>query len=75
MQVPDEMYRHGWLWPHDLIWIIFALVVVVLVLVSIRPVIRSWLARQRPEEILKRRFAQGEIDEETFERILKRLQR
>lgn len=68
-----EMYRHEWLWPHDLIWIVFASVVVVLVLVSIRPLIRSWLTRQIPEEILKRRFARGEIDEETFEKVLKRL--
>lgn len=73
MQVPDEVYRHGWLWPHDLIWIIFASVVVALVLLSIRPLIRSWLARQDPEEILKRRFARGDIDEETFEKTLKRL--
>lgn len=67
------MYRHGWLWPHDLIWIVFASVVVALVLVSIRPLIRSRSKRQDPEEVLKRRFARGEIDEETFEKVLKRL--
>ena len=70
---PHEIYWHGWWWPHELMWIVFVLVLVALVLVSIRPLIRSWIARQDPEEILKRRFARGEVDEEKFEKILKRL--
>lgn len=70
---PHEIYWHGSWWPHELMWIVFVLVLVALVLVSIRPLIRSWIARQDPEEILKRRFARGEVDEERFEQILKRL--
>ena len=49
------------------------LALVALVLVSVRPLIRSWLIRQNPEEIVKWRFARGEVDEEEFEKILKRL--
>ncbi|MBN9617684.1 MAG: hypothetical protein BGO25_19910 [Acidobacteriales bacterium 59-55] len=68
-----EIHWHEWWWPHELIWIIFVLVLVALVLVSVRPLIRSWLIRQNPEEIVKWRFARGEVDEEEFEKILKRL--
>lgn len=70
---PHEIYWHGWWWPHELMWIVFVLVLVALVLVSVRPLIRSWLTRQDPEEILKRRFARGEVGEEEFQKILKRL--
>jgi len=70
---PHEIYWHGWWWPHELMWIVFVLVLVALVLFSVRPLIRSWLTRQNPEEILKRRFARGEVDEEKFEQIRKRL--
>ncbi len=33
----------------------------------------STLTRESPEETLKRRFARGEIDEETYQRMLREL--
>ena len=70
---PHDIHWHGWWWPHELIWIVFVIVLVALVLVFLRPLIRSWLTRQDPEEILKRRFARGEVGEEEFQKILNRL--
>lgn len=68
-----EIHSHEWWWQHELIWIIFVLVLIALALISVRPLIRSWLTRQNPEEIVRRRFARGEVDEEEFGKILKRL--
>jgi uncharacterized membrane protein len=63
----------GWWWPHELIWGILILIVVVIVLVAVWPLLRAAAHHRDPESILRQRFARGEVDEEQFERMLKRL--
>lgn len=62
----------GW-WPHEFFWGILVLIVVVIVLAAVRPWLRAAAAQREPEGILKRRFARGELNEEQFEQMMKRL--
>ena len=74
MDWQHEIYWHGW-WPHELMWIVVVLFVAVLALVILRPVIRSLVLRLDPEQILKRRYARGDIGKEEYETRLSDLRR
>jgi putative membrane protein len=73
------MYHwHGWGWHMAGMWIFWVVVIVVLVLVI------RWLAgsargpetpRESAIDILKQRYARGEIDKEEYERKLSDLRR
>ncbi|MDE3181723.1 MAG: hypothetical protein KGM47_18920 [Acidobacteriota bacterium] len=69
------MYGQGWWWPHELIWAVVILVLAAMALAILAPATRSWLARWDPEQIFKRRYAQGEVDGEGYERALADLRR
>lgn len=76
----DYWYGHGW-WMWIAMGAFWILIVVLIVLAVI------WLAKSTPggglgpprgdtpEEILKRRYARGEIDEEEYHRKLEELRR
>lgn len=59
-----------WLW-----WLVVAVVVVVAVWAIARSVVRGGSGRESPEELLKRRYASGEIDRAEYERALQDLRR
>jgi putative membrane protein len=66
-------YYWGWLW---VIWIPIMVVVVVLVSWIVKGSSRSSEEpRESAEEILKRRYARGEISKQEFERMLQDLRR
>ena len=70
------MYGNGWMFGmHFLWWIFWILIVVVLgaMLVRRRPGQSSGQAQSTPLEILKRRYAAGEISTEEFEERKARL--
>ena len=59
----------GWL-AMGLFWLLLIVVIIVLVvrlLPSMRPDGRAHVDRELPEDILDRRFARGEIDQETYQ--------
>ena len=63
------------LWWMSAWWIVIALVLLVVarfVLVALR---REGGGPESPEQILKRRYASGEIDRETYERMLRNLRK
>lgn len=51
----------------------FALAMISLAIFA--PAIRCWLVRWDPEQVLKRRYAQGDVDRESYEQALTDLQR
>lgn len=71
------MHWDGW-WPMGGMWIFWLLVLVGLVLL-----VRWFLVSERgsgemresPEQILKKRYARGDIDKEEYERMLSDLRR
>ncbi len=69
------MHGYGW-WGMGWMWIIWLLIIVVLVFL-VRWLIVSTRNRsessESPEQILKRRYARGEIDREEFEQKLRDL--
>ncbi len=58
----------GWMW---LWWILVLLLIgwISWLLITTSRRSRSTLQGETPEEILKRRYAKGEIDKETFDRM------
>lgn len=66
----DGWWHIGWMW---LFWIAVIVAVVFLVRTVAAPARRPTAAS--PEEILKQRYAQGEIDQEEYERRLSDLRR
>lgn len=64
----------GWWMP---VWMAFWLGVLVLLVWAISRAIGShgWRAEDSPEQILKRRYARGEIEREEYERRLSDLRR
>jgi len=59
-----------WLW-----WVLGAAVIAAVVLVVLRQRSRGPMnaSRASPEQTLKRRYAKGELDRETYERMLQDL--
>ncbi|MEJ2013751.1 MAG: SHOCT domain-containing protein [Anaerolineales bacterium] len=59
-----------WLW-----WLAGAIVIVAIVWALLRQQDRGDSRQESPEEILKRRYARGEIDRDEYERALRDLRR
>lgn len=63
-------------WTHDLIRAgVVVLAALALALAVAASAARSWAARWNPEQILKRRYAQGNVEKEEYERALADLRR
>ena len=74
MQWDGMFTMHGWMW----LWWVLVLLVIVAVAIWLLRAARSASDRPRdqsPEQILKQRFARGEIDEQEYEEKLKQLRR
>lgn len=72
------MYGDGWYWHMGWMWIFWVVLIVVIVLVVQRASISSRPPGEIPvsaEEILKRRYARGEIGKEEYERKLEDLRK
>jgi putative membrane protein len=59
-----------WLW-----WLVGAIIIVMAIRALSRPGGRNDSGRESPEEILKRRYANGEIERDEYERALRDLRR
>lgn len=69
------MNWHGW-WHIGGMWLLWLAVLVIvggLILFATRSLKRSEPSGESPEEILKKRYARGEIDREEYERAMKDL--
>lgn len=68
------MVAHGWAWASGCwVWLVLAVVVVWLIdrgLITLERTRTEGRVGSRPEEILRERFARGEIDPDEFERRL-----
>jgi putative membrane protein len=67
-------YMSGWMW----IWGIVLLGLVVAAVIGLTSIGRAGASREpteSPDQILKRRYARGEIDRETYERMLEDLRK
>jgi putative membrane protein len=67
------MYGHGWSWLPAVMWIFWiVLIIVVLLLIRSQAVSVRGLeaSRESAEEILKKRYARGEIDKDEYEHKL-----
>ena len=68
----DGWWHMGWMW---LVWLLFLAILVFLVW-SIAASARGRESRpESPEEILKKRYARGDIEKEEFERKLQDMRR
>lgn len=69
----DGYWHMGWMW----IWWLLILVVVAAVAWVVVTAARKsgGPAQETPEQVLKRRYAKGEIDRETYQRMLEDLRR
>jgi len=68
----DGWWGMGWMW---IFWILIIVVLLLLVRWLIIPARGSDLSSESPEQILKKRYARGEIDKEEYERRLEDLRR
>ncbi len=68
---PSYWWHMGWMW---LFWILVIVALIWLFRVFAAPG-RGGEPRESPEQILKRRYAQGEIDKEEYERRLSDLRK
>ena len=63
-------------WHMGFMWVLLALLLMAVLLMLMRFLARAANDRaESPKQILRRRYAAGEIDEETFERMLDKLSR
>lgn len=68
----DGWWHMGWMW---IFWIVVAVVLVVLIRWAIVSSSDSRRSTPTPEEVLKGRYARGEIGAEEYERRLRDLRR
>ena len=66
----DSWWHAGGMW---LIWLVVIAVISVAIYLAARAMTRSEPPRESPEEILKKRFARGDIDREQYEQAMKDL--
>lgn len=65
-------WHMGWMW---LGWILIIAVVVAVIWFAVTAARRSGDSRETPKQALKRRYANGEIDRDAYERMLKDLRK
>lgn len=68
----DNGWHMGWMW---IGWLLVAVVIALLLRAVLVQGKRGGASRDSPERILKRRYAKGEIDRETYERMLEDLRK
>ena len=62
----------GWMW---IFWVLVLAAIVAVLVWALAASRRSAAGRESPEEILKRRYAQGEIDQAEYHKRLEDLRR
>ncbi len=66
----DTWWHAGGMW---LFWLVVFAVVSVAIVFAVRAMRKSEPPRESPQEILKKRFARGDIDRDEYERAMKDL--
>ena len=70
-------YGNGW-WHMGFMWLFWLVLIVIVVWLIVRSTsgrLSTGEAQESPEEILKRRYARGEIDKDEYDRRLNDLRR
>lgn len=68
----DDWHMGGWM---GLWWILIIAAIVAVIWFAVAASRRGGESRESPEQALKRRYANGEIDRETYERMLSDLRK